>query len=255
MIDALGQLSPLPTPWTDDTSAVSEVRLIRWIRHQREIGAVGFVIGTGTGEAMLASLSERKTLLELVMRETQNAVPVVVDAQASSTMASLDLAQHASRHGARGIILAPMRLPVTDDELFSFVRTVVTYGALPAAVVDPESRINAELHERFRHLTFISWPDPVTGPGAVRDVAWRDSWVLGQTVVTPTSALAPGIPPSDPRLAPLAALMREHQPARVLKMAVHILDGDLGPPRGPWLPLPDEYRPELVEALRAIGLV
>lgn len=254
MLDSLGLLSPLPAPWTDDTSAVSEVRLVRWVRRIREQGATGLMLGTATGEAMLASIGERKTLLELVMRETQNAVPVVVDAQAPSTMASLDLAQHASRHGARGIVLAPMHVPVTDDELFAYFRTVTTYGQLPAVVVDPEGRIGPDLAERLALLPGVLRPEALCGPGAVYAEATRDSWSYQGTVVTPTAALAPTLMPSDPRLAALARLCAVHQPARVIKLAVQLLDADLGPPRGPWLPLTDEFRAPLSAALAEIGL-
>lgn len=59
---------PLVAAFTDDTSSLSEVRVSRLVRFHIERGAKGFVVNGETGDCFLLSSSERKQLLEWVVR-------------------------------------------------------------------------------------------------------------------------------------------------------------------------------------------
>src|SRR5689334_12427820 len=96
-----GSFAPLVTPFTDEGSSISEIRIARLIRALREKGVEGFALATETGEFSSLTLAERKNLVEIAMRETQQSMPLIVHVTASATSSVLDLAQHAERHGAK----------------------------------------------------------------------------------------------------------------------------------------------------------
>lgn len=130
-------LVPLVTPFTDDTTALSEVRLARLVRHHIDHGAAGFVVCTEAGEVHALSLSERKQLVEWLVREAKDTL-VYVNVSASTTATVVDLAQHAERHGAHaGVFTSPKQLALNNDETAAFISAVRRYGNLPCGFLDP----------------------------------------------------------------------------------------------------------------------
>ena len=101
-----GLFAPVVTPFTDDGSTVSDVRLSRQVRYLIDRGIAGFVTTSDTGEFLATSFAERKEVLEIVIREAHGR-PVLAHVSTMSTSSSLDLAQHAARHGARAAVLMP----------------------------------------------------------------------------------------------------------------------------------------------------
>src|SRR5579871_5649276 len=99
MLDIAGFFAPVVTPFTDDGNTVSEIRLARLVRHLTERGVSGFVCGTETGEFLTTSVSERKQVLEIVMREAHG-MPVLAHCSMIGTAQTIDLCQHSARHGA-----------------------------------------------------------------------------------------------------------------------------------------------------------
>ncbi len=89
----------MPTPFTDDGTALSEVRLARLVREVLKRPIEGVVVAPDAGEFWALTVDERKTLLEMVLREVRGAVPVWCHVSSLRTATSLDLAQHAEQFG------------------------------------------------------------------------------------------------------------------------------------------------------------
>jgi len=240
VIDFSGVLVPLLTPFTDDMSAVSEVRLVRFIRRLMDRGASGFVIGTHAGEFCTLSPSERKHVLELVMRETHNAVPVLVHVSTLFTMSALDIAQHAGRHGARGVILMPPYYGrFTVEEVVHHFKTVANYCNLSVITLDlPGLELGdlwptIEEHRGIRRGNELStkWP----AHGLTTPYPTSDEFTAYDVVVSPLGLVfdqalkeAPG-----EEAKPFAEAMRKYGVAKLAKAYLDAMDFNIGPPRVP----------------------
>lgn len=153
MLELRGSIAPLITPFTDDGSGVSEIRLARLVRRLVAQGIGGFIVATETGEFTSLSFSERKQVLEIVVRECQGALPVLTNVSTLNTASSLDLAQHAQRHGARAVVMMPPYYGTfTQSELEWHYRNVAQYAEVPLIVVDPMNLIGSELEAKLQEL-------------------------------------------------------------------------------------------------------
>ena len=82
MLELAGRFVPLVTPFTDDGSTLSEVRLARLVRFYLDRSVEGLALATETGEFGTLSQDERKQLLEwaevpfdVVVKETDERFP------------------------------------------------------------------------------------------------------------------------------------------------------------------------------------
>ena len=211
MISLTGRLTSLVTPFTDDGSALSEVRLVRLLRFFAD--SQGFTLASDAGEFTTVSGSERKQLLEIVLREV-GGKPVVVHATRQGTAQTLDLAQHAARHGARAaLVMPPYYGAFSAKEVSDHLRTIAKYAGLPILVVDPQSRIDADVLEGLRDVPDLTL---CQGNSAI--------WTCGEL----SSGL--GAPELD-------RLGSEHDPAAVAKAYLSLRDVEVGRPRPPRAPL------------------
>lgn len=151
-------LVPLVTPFTDDTVSISEIRLAKLVRYHRDQGAKGFVVGSEIGEHLSLSHSERKDLLELVIREARG-LAVVVNVTAFTTSNMLDLSQHAERHGAvAAVFRAPLSFNLTDEETKALATTMRRHSAIPVALIDTPERValaDAESDKRLHAAALV----------------------------------------------------------------------------------------------------
>jgi len=72
-------------------------------------GVHGLYITGSTGEGFLMTDDERKTFTEVVIRETDGRVPVVVHVGAIGTRRTIELAQHAEAAGFGSPFLLPVQ--------------------------------------------------------------------------------------------------------------------------------------------------
>ncbi len=225
MFELAGRFVPIVTPFTDDGASLSEVRLSRLLRFYVKQGVDGFAIATETGEFPTLSLSERKHLVEMVLRETQNAKSVVVNVTTLSTSFSLDLAQHAARHGARAVILMPPFFGAyTQSEHVHHIHMVAKHSHLPIIVVDPTHALQEDATGAISHLPNIHLAWPQTGCTEMHS-DWFRCYGLE---VDPTSAVE-GSKPADFVLRNRAA---------VAKTLLMDFDLEVGGPRMPTQPIP-----------------
>lgn len=97
-----GIITALLTPFTED-GRVDEGALRELVQFQMKSGVNGFfALGTtGMGPAMEAP--QRKRVAEIVVEETHNRLPIIVQVGASNPATSLELAQHAEKIGADAV--------------------------------------------------------------------------------------------------------------------------------------------------------
>lgn len=245
----VGLYAPLPTPYTDDGSMVGEIRLARLMQWLRLRGIQGFVVASETGEYPVLSLPERKQLLEIAAREAKGA-PIIVNVTAVATTAALDLAQHASRHGAFAGVIAPPRGDFTDDEIVTHISRVSAHAQLPLIVVDPLKQLSSFSSERLRALPEVSFPTPASGLAALRGgTTFTDEFSFPEAVVSPLCAMAPRALHPDAPVGLLPAALRFAGSPRLVKGALQAQGLEVGPLRGPYQPLAPELQALLGHAV------
>lgn len=219
MLELAGRLVPLVSPFTDDGATMSEVRLSRLVRFYMGRQAEGFVLGTDIGEFTTMSFSERKQLVEWVQLACQG-VPLVVNVSTLSTSSSLDMAQHAARHGARAVTLMPPYYGIlSQQEMVEHIRVVGAYSKLPLLVVDTLQVLQEDARTTISHFPNVHLTWNVTdSPFVATD--WFRCYDL---VVEPMSAV-PDSTRSD-------FLLRNR--AAVAKTLLMDCDLEVGPPRMP----------------------
>jgi 4-hydroxy-tetrahydrodipicolinate synthase len=238
-----GLFAPLVTPFTDDGSSVSEVRFARQIRYLLDEPVDGFVVASDCGEFTSLSGSERKQLLEWGLRMT-NGRPMMVNVSSMSTTLSLDLAQHASRHGARAVILMPPYYgTLTAEEIIGFIRTVSHYSNMTTIVVDPQQVITDEVSGALRDMPELLFAHDIDSSkhshlSCHQGFTATDEFAVQECVCTPLALLRPQLVASalkgaDVDLAKLIILEETLGRTRVSKAGMEALGLDMGPPRPP----------------------
>lgn len=234
MRNLVGLFAPLPTPFTDDTSSVSEVRLARLIRHFTDEGVQGFVIGAECGEFTTLSHAERKTLVEYASRMVGGR-PFIVHITCFATTPTLDLAQHAARMGAQFLVLSPPPYGEhTDDEVHQFLSFVAHHAELPVVVTDPQRRLNAAIRDRLAVLPTLQLARPVSGNASFYpEGIYSDQFSLEECCASPMVTIAPWRLYPEALIEWLPEPLRKAGSARVLKAALEIQGLECGPLRGP----------------------
>ncbi|MFM9872472.1 MAG: dihydrodipicolinate synthase family protein [Fimbriimonadaceae bacterium] len=139
-------LAPLVTPFTDDASTVSEVRLARLMRWYRESGVEGVVVGTPAGEFASLSLTERRQVLDWVTRDAGD-LAVYVNVTAQTTAVTIDLCQDAAENGAVGAILCPPMVgQLSLEEGKNYLTVVRRFGNLSVGFIDPTGKLADVAH-------------------------------------------------------------------------------------------------------------
>lgn len=250
MLEFSGTLVPLVCPFTDDMSSVSEVRLARLVRLLVQNGVQGFAVGSDAAEFGTLSHAERKFMLEVVLRESQGAVPVIVNATSLSTMSALDLGQHAARHGARAVMMIPPFYGrYTLPEIQRHLKMICDHsGAATLLVANPEIHpdelFDEVLHHRgLRKVDALSerWPSSIcSSPYPTTDEFCVADFVVSPLGLIDHSILTEESPAVTPFRQELAQTMRKFGVTRVVKTILNLGDAEIGPPRTPMQPLERE---------------
>jgi len=105
-----GVIGILNTPFTD-TCEFDEQGMRRHVNFLVEHGMVeenGIMVTTGSmGECAELTIKKRKKVLETVLDEVKNAIPVIAGCNHNNVYDVIDLAKHAEDAGAAGIMLTP----------------------------------------------------------------------------------------------------------------------------------------------------
>ena len=138
-----GVVTALVTPFRD--GRVDEAALRRHIQYQIE-GGVQAVLPCGTtGESPTLNHDEHKMVVEITLDEARGRVPVLAGAGSNSTREALDLAEHAAKAGADGLlVVAPYYNKPTQDGLFLHYEALGRVG-LPIIVYNIPGRCGVNI--------------------------------------------------------------------------------------------------------------
>lgn len=281
----------LVTPFDD--RGVNEPVLRELVRFQLQEGTDALVVNGSTGEAPAMSAAEQRRAVEIVVDEAARRVPVIAGAGGSDTAAVAALARGAREAGADALLIAPPPYSKPPQRgIVAHLRQVMDAGGLPAIAYNVPGRTACNILPET--LEILAEDERIVGvkeaSGDISQVAevcrrladrvavysGNDDQVvplmsLGGVGVI--SVLANVAPRDTARMAyaflegrvaearelqlrylPLiGAIFREANPIPI-KAAVEILGFAAGAPRLPLVPLAEEARAELAEAMRALGL-
>lgn len=246
MIGLSGLFAPIVTPLTDDGDSVSEIRLARVVRHLVTAGVDGFVVCTETGEFTTINTSERKQVLEIVLRESRG-MPVLAHCTRLGTAQAMDLCQHAGRHGARAaVIMPPYFGTYDDDEISQHIRRIAQHAGLPVIVTDPLQRVSVAMRTELQNIPNLHFGQPLEGThrrlAVEASIVTSDEFVIEEAVVSPLIQIDPAsCVKGDSDLGGLGLIVRQFGRPRVAKAAYACRDIEVGPPRSPVQPLPHKF--------------
>src|SRR3954470_5000067 len=100
-------------------------------------GAGGVVAPVNASEFFTLTETERKTVVETVVEQTNGRVPVVAGVSGSSTQVAVEMARHARQAGADSVMAMPpfVRHP-GSDEIVEFYAAVAKAAGLPVWIQD-----------------------------------------------------------------------------------------------------------------------
>ena len=161
-----GSITALVTPFKNgdfDEGAFRE--LVDW---QIESGSHGLVPGGTTGESPTLSHDEHKRLVDVCIDESRGRVPVLAGAGSNNTAEAIDLARHAEKAGAAGIlVVTPYYNKPSQEGLYRHFRAIndavgipiVIYNIPPRSVID----MSIETMQRLFELGNICGVKDATG--------------------------------------------------------------------------------------------
>lgn len=245
MLNAQGVFVPIPAPFTDDGSQLSEIRLARVLKLALSSGAAGIMVGGEVSECLTLSHAERKQLLELASRSVPPGTPTLAYVGSPSTLASIDLAQHAAQCGVRAAVIECPSGPYTDQECIDHIHRVAQYGHATIIVLESGAARSAVI-EAAGSMTGVhigvglsrsGWSSWASGTSAM-----SDEFCCGELGVMPMALLACARPGGfgTETSAALKGMIAEYGLARLVKTDEECLGMDLGPLRGPLQAMPQE---------------
>lgn len=121
-----GIVVPIVTPF-DDAGRVDTEALQNLCEYLVDHGVHGIYPCGTTGEAVLLTQEERKTVAEVVVRHVNGRIPVFVHVGVASTQAAMDLAKHAVEIGADGIAaVTPYYFRLSQDALIRYYEQIIS---------------------------------------------------------------------------------------------------------------------------------
>ena len=126
-----GVIPPLISPLCGQNQ-IDVAGLERLIEHIVRGGVHGvFLLGT-TGEAVSLSPTARRQLIDLAIRFVDRRIPVLVGITDNCVHGSIVMARYAAAAGADAVVLTtPFYLPLEQNELTTYVRTIGRQAELP----------------------------------------------------------------------------------------------------------------------------
>jgi 4-hydroxy-tetrahydrodipicolinate synthase len=158
-----GVLSALATPFAPD-GRIDTSALRRLVDRNIDGGVHGLVACGSTGEFAAMSGAERRLVVETVIDQAADRVPVVAQTGAVSTAEAVELSRHAEAAGASVVMaVAPYYEPLTLDETLHYLRTVAAavdvpvmlYNLPPATGVNLTPEIVGELAGEVENIRYI----------------------------------------------------------------------------------------------------
>eukprot|EP01037_Dinobryon_pediforme_P007730 gene7730-7791_t len=149
-----GSMTALVTPFKDGD--VDDAAFRAFVNWQIESGTQGLVpVGT-TGESPTLSHDEHKHVVEMCIAEAKGRVPVLAGAGSNNTREAIELARHAEKAGADGVlVVTPYYNKPNQEGLYQHFKAVndaigipiIIYNIPPRSVIDMSVDTMKRLYE------------------------------------------------------------------------------------------------------------
>ncbi len=140
-----GIIPAMVTPLNDDET-IDEPGLRRLVNYLINAGVHGlFAIGT-QGEAYALSFAEKQRVIEIVVDETRQRVPVYAGTGTITTKEAIALTQMAERAGADAVsVLTPFFITPSQNEVYEHYAAIARNTRLPILLYPNPARTNVPL--------------------------------------------------------------------------------------------------------------
>lgn len=126
-----GIFTALLTPFNKDYS-INLHQLDKLVKFNLENGIHGFYVGGSTGESMIMSTEERKTVFRQVMKSCDHTVPMIAHVGSISTDAAIDMALEAKSLGYEAIsAVAPFYYGFPVEAIKQYYYDIVSAADMP----------------------------------------------------------------------------------------------------------------------------
>jgi len=287
-----GSYTVMVTPF-DDTGALDEPALRRFVDWQIVEGSHGLIPLGSTGEFLSLSREERDRVASITVEAADGRIPVVVGAAAESTDDAIALSRAAEAAGADGLmIISPFYCSPTPDEIFNHFRRIGEAVSIPIMIYNNPFTSNVDLSPqllaRLSEIDTVKYVKESSGSVArvdqIHDLTdgrlvvfagydpWESVRAGAQGVVSVFGNIAPALSAElfnttfgDPRLEAGRDINRKVKPlldalagdlyVGATKAAMGMIGQPVGDPRPPRLPLPAEKRADLRAVLERMNLI
>ena len=280
-----GVYVPLVTPF-DSHGQVDTDQLRAAVRAMITAGVHGIVAAGTTGEGYALGFDERRHVLNTIVAEVADELPVLAGVGGMSTHEALDQALLAKRAGVTGLMLAaPSYCLPTQGELAQHVITVVQAIDLPTVLYDYPARTGVSfthavldsvatlpqivgIKEASGDLTRLPWLQQDFGAdltvvcGAdVDSITFLDAgvgcWIGGIANLLPAAHVAMMDPAQRPgvysAIRPVLEFIESGDYNAKIKAGMGLRGLPVGPPRAPIAPVTSEVTESLEAALDTAG--
>jgi len=139
-----GSIVALVTPFKE--GKVDKERLLELVEFHIQKGTDGIVPCGTTGESATLSHEEHKEVVTLVVEAVNKRIPVIAGAGSNCTRESIDLALHAKKVGADGILaVTPYYNKPTQDGLYEHYATIAKKVDIPLIPYNVPTRTGVNL--------------------------------------------------------------------------------------------------------------
>lgn len=128
------------------------------IQAQLDAGVNGIILGGTLGESSVLSNEEKEILVKETVAFVNGKVPVVINIAEGSTSVAIELAQNASKWGAKGLmLLPPMRYKTDHRETVQYFKDIAASTDLPIMIYNNpvDYKIDVTI-EMFADLVSVS---------------------------------------------------------------------------------------------------
>ncbi|MCA1596764.1 MAG: dihydrodipicolinate synthase family protein [Chloroflexi bacterium] len=144
-----GALTAMVTPF-DKSGALQLEAIEPFLRFQEAAGIDGVVVSGTNGEGPSLSVSERKRLLEEVIRHRRD-LPVVAGTGAASVSDAIELTEHAGSVGADAVLVLPPFYfkNASADGLAAYFRMVMDSSTVPVLLYNIPQHSSVEISDEI----------------------------------------------------------------------------------------------------------
>ena len=139
-----GSIVAIVTPFNN--GAVDEEKLRQLVEFQIENGTDAIVPCGTTGESSTLSYEEHDRVIEIVIQQVNNRVPVIAGTGSNSTAEAIEMSQHAKQMGADGCLLVtPYYNKPTQEGLYLHYTAIANAVALPQILYNVPGRTGVNM--------------------------------------------------------------------------------------------------------------